>query len=122
MACINTVISKILLNYVNPLEYSKLMKDINENHAGDFVELKQDGSPPAFYKVLFTTTDTIIVENLSFKGHMTRFEVRKIDAAQWDDYFVRWINYKAEDETNTRIPLYGLLSLQWKIGAGMYEY
>jgi hypothetical protein len=87
--CVNAVVSKLLTDYVIQKDYSELMEDINENHADDFVRLKTPYGP-ILYKVMFTTSDTIIVQELEMSLD-TRFEVLKIHASEWDDRFDSWL-------------------------------
>ena len=99
--CINAVVAKVLKDYVTPPDYSELMRDINENHANDFVVLKQDGRHPTTgkrfeptdYKVLFTTSDTIVVQEVQMSFGRTRFKVRKFHAKEWPDYYEGWVTW-----------------------------
>ena len=99
---IATVIGVLVKDFVTPPDYSELMKDICQNHADDFVELHKFDAVnpvcpgatkplPELYKILFTTSDAIIVQELEKSWNRTRFEVRKIEAGEWDDYFVGWL-------------------------------
>ena len=93
------LVSQILLDYVEIPDYSNLMEDINDNHGLDFVTLKSDGicpetgNPwlPQLFKVLFTTSDTIIVQQVLMTFDTTRFRVRKIHAEEWADFFESWL-------------------------------
>ena len=66
-----------------------------ESH--EFVLLKienpEDAAHPEHWaKVLFTTADCAICEEVEKTLGERRFQVRKIDLSEWDSYFVEWID------------------------------
>ena len=115
-----TIVAKIVTDYVLPPDYTNLMRDINDNHSEDFVKLKSDGICPAtgnpwlptYYKVLFTTSDTIIVQQIQMSYDLTRFRVRKFHASEWSDYFVSWLSHGDE--------AYNDYKELWDLGAAFY--
>ena len=64
--------------------------------------------PEHWAKVLFTTADCAICEEVEKTLGERRFQVRKIDLSEWDSYFVEWIDNNS------------LCSDIWRRGATMY--
>ncbi len=94
---VEVCIGQIVKDLISTPDHSALMEDINENHKNDFVllkhELAEDGFQelPQYYKVLFTNSVSIIVEQLEMMAGWTRFRVRQIDAGKWPEMFVSWL-------------------------------
>ena len=113
---INAVVAYLVKDYVKPPDYSQLMEEVNAHRPDDFVMLHQEPALPGLlpipYKVLFTTSDTIIVQPLDIEWGDTRFQVRKIDANEWSDKFVEWVT--TEDKN------WELLRSKWDEGCEMY--
>ena len=95
---VESVVSKLLLEYVQQPDYSEI-KDQVEEYTADgygFVELKQSLSPDActkLSKILFTTTDSVIVQNLELTVASTRFTVQQILYSDWENWFVKHIPF-----------------------------
>ena len=94
--CVNSIIAKTLESYVQVPDYSDLRDEI-ENHT--FVQLKRQLTPDARgiwhlqrYKILFVTSDTVIVEETELTCGCSRFQVRKIDLSEWDQWFDEYID------------------------------
>ena len=47
---------------------------------------------PTWQKILFTTSDCVVVQEVEMTWNVTRFKVRKIPVEEWDDMFVEWID------------------------------
>ena len=77
---IDSVVGTLVKDFLQKPDYSPLMEEI-ATHEEDFCNLTFEGeTEPKLYKVLFTTDDTIIVQELELTWNRTRFEVRKIHA------------------------------------------
>jgi hypothetical protein len=119
---IATVVGVLVKEFALPPDYSTLMEEL-ATHENDFVRLHTLDSIapvcpgaipiPRMFKILFTTDEAIIVQELELTWGNSRFEVRKIDACEWDDYFVEWLTPEDED--------YGYLGRSlWVDGMRMY--
>ena len=96
--CVNTIIAQTIQSYVQVPDYSDLREEI-ESHT--FVQLlrerTQDPRVPRAghfqrYKILFVTSDTVICEETEKTCNGSgRFEVRKIDLSEWDQWFDEYI-------------------------------
>ena len=95
--CVNAVVSSLLRDYVVQPDYSEKREEIE---AHEFVRLRQEGlNPrtgkeflPTWHKVLFTTSDCVIVQEVELTWSLTRFKVRKIPMEDWNKTFVEWID------------------------------
>ena len=95
--CVNTVIAKLVTDLVNPPNYDALREQL-ESH--DYVKLfdKQvyrDDCSDAFsswYKILFTTSDCVVVQAVLLEVTHTRFAVYKVPLSKWGDAIDEWIN------------------------------
>ena len=112
------LVSNLLLEYVNPPDYSELLYEIESY---EFVILRcslglhpDTGKPflPSWHKVLFTTSNCVIVQECEMTWNRTRFKVRKIDLDEWSDYFVEWMGTDHDRFSDAR----GC----WEDGARMY--
>jgi len=96
--CVNTVVSKLLTDFVQQRDFSELRETI-ESHK--YAKLKHHvihntGMYPnatTWYKILFTTTDCVIVQDVLLKCGDTRFGVHKIQLSdEWENVFGEWID------------------------------
>jgi hypothetical protein len=123
---ISTVVGHLIKGYVTLPDYSVLMEEI-KIHDDDFVVLKDDRFPEldgVEYKILFTTVDAVIVQEVAmskFSEVRMRFEVRKIDAGEWGNYFVEWITPSREFQYATaEEDRYLMCWNAWENGARWY--
>ena len=99
--CVNAMVAKVLKDYVQQPDYSEKRAEI-ANH--EFASLKRrlprtstqianhdyDGS--VWCKILFTTSDAVIVQEVEMTCGNTRFQVYKIEISEWDGTFVEWLD------------------------------
>ncbi len=116
---IEVCVGQIVKDLITTPDYSALMEYITENHKNDFVRLKQEPTEdgvhvlPTYYKVLFTNSVSIIVEELEMSYGCTRFEIRQIYAGKWNEMFVSWLT--PEDDQYE-----WLGRSSWRDGMNMY--
>ena len=97
--CQETLVAKLLKTYVVQPDHSAKLEEIASH---EFVLLHQDGIHPetgkkfrpTWHKILFTTSDCVVVQEVWMSAYITRFKVRKIHVEEWDDVFVEWTNKK----------------------------
>ena len=88
--CVNTVISSLLRDYAIQPDYSELREQL-EGH--EYVSLKvKGGTRGDWCKILFTTSDTAVVQEVELTCGHTRFQVFKVDLSEWDTKFVEWLD------------------------------
>ena len=84
------VVSNLLLEYVTSPDYSEKRDKID---AHEFVHLKVNGGIRGTWCViLFTTSDTAIVQQIELTCGHTRFRVFKVHLSDWDLKFVEWLD------------------------------
>ena len=91
--CVNTLVAQVLSSYVQTPDYSELREDI-EKHAYARLRLKTDACDKDgyWYKILFTTSDCAVVQDVLLTWRDTRFAVHKVPLADWTDVFVEWMD------------------------------
>jgi hypothetical protein len=116
--CVNSVLAKVLQDYVQQPDHSTVRDEV-ETYLDGFVVLKQrlekiDGKPwpTRWSKILFTTTESAIVEHVEMTWNKTRFTVKKINYEDWGDWFVSFISREHD--------AYQTVSNCWEEGARMY--
>jgi hypothetical protein len=93
------VVSNLLETYLTP-DWSEKRAEIT---AHEFVRLRRKGvegqeivghpEASSWYKVMFTTSDTAVVQELETKWDgPTRFHVGPVPLTKWDATFVEWID------------------------------
>ncbi len=88
--CVNTVVAKIVGSYVQPTDYSALVEEIgNQRYAA--LQLEKD-TVPAWYVMLHTTPQCVIVQDVLLKVACTRFRVSKVQLSDWNKVFKHWID------------------------------
>jgi hypothetical protein len=110
------LVSNLLETYLAPPDWTEKRTEIRSHK---FVSLRRDGvndrNEPlctTWYKVLFTTSDTVVVQQAELTGGETRFQVEGIPLAEWDARVEEWI-----DEDHDR---YEDVRSAWAEGMGMY--
>jgi hypothetical protein len=108
------LVSNLLETYVQTPDWSAKRTEIRSHK---FVSLRRSGTIwyplcTIWYKVLFTTSDTVVVQQVELTGGETRFQVEGIPLAEWDARVEEWI-----DEDNVR---YEDVRSAWAEGMGMY--
>ena len=87
---VNAVVSSLLLEYVVQPDYSEKREEIE---AHELVRIKVKGKTRGNWcKILFTTSDTAIVQELELTHGFTRFQVFKVNLSEWDAKFVEWLD------------------------------
>ena len=96
--CVNSVVAKVLKDYVQRPDYSAIRDEI-ETYVDGFLILKQRLEVPVgtliptrWSKILFTTADSVIVEHVEMTRNKTRFTVKKINYEDWGNWFVDYIS------------------------------
>ena len=115
--CINSVVSSLLKDFVVQPDYSAKREEI-ERH--DLVVLKRQLTPNArgfitthIYKIMFVTSDTVICQEVEKTCNgLGRFDVRKFELSEWDQWFDSWID---EDHV-----LHRVMNDCWTEGMRMY--
>ena len=80
--CVNTVVAKLLTNYVVQPDYSELIQEIGTNRFCSFGD--------RLVKILCCTpTHVVFAERLSFTAPATN-KVCTMDLGDWERTFVRW--------------------------------
>lgn len=88
--CVNAVIAEVLKDYVVQPDYSEKLEEI-QGH--EFVSLKvKGGTRGDWCKILFTTTDTAVVQEVELTWGHTRFQVFKVELKDWDTLFEGWLD------------------------------
>jgi hypothetical protein len=116
---INAVVGTLIKEYVAEPDYTELREEIAK-HADDFVvwDWKPKGEPRKGllnreYKVIATTKDCVVLQELQMTWNKTRFQVHVVELKLWGEYFVEWLT--PEDEK------YQFLGVScWEDGARMY--
>ena len=92
--------AKLLETYVVQPDHSAKLEEIASH---EFVKLQQDAIRPGgekwlptWQKILFTTSDCVVVQEVQMTWNVTRFKVRKIHVEEWDDVFVEWTDKNQE--------------------------
>ena len=96
--CVNSVISKTLLEYIQPPDWTVLIAEL-ECH--DFVQVqwKRMKNPyttetdPKFSKIckiLFINTNSVILQEVEISPNSNRFVTYKINFDDWEDIFLGW--------------------------------
>jgi hypothetical protein len=92
--CVNAMVAKVLKDYVQQPDYSEKRAEI-ANH--EFASLKvhtanDKWNGSVWCKILFTTSDAVIVQEVEMTCNKTRFQVYKIEYPEWDEKFVEWLD------------------------------
>ena len=93
--CINSVVSKIVKDYIQAPDYSALREEIG-NHAYAHLQREEDKFCPQWYVILFTTSESAIVQEVLLTCGYTRFRVSKIHLSKWAAVFKNWIDVDHE--------------------------
>ena len=94
--CVNTVVSKLVKDYVQQPDYSAIRDEIDA-HTEGFCLIRQrfeepDGPVGKLAKVLFTNSETVIVQDLELTCGHTRYNVRQIALPDWQKWLKEWVD------------------------------
>jgi hypothetical protein len=88
--CVNTVVAKLLKDYVQTPNYEELREKIVKHK---YAQLKLSGDKiPFWYALLHLTSDCAIVQDVLLRVGGTRFSTHVVKFADWEDVFVEWID------------------------------
>ena len=88
-------LAKEIVELLQP-DYSEKIAEI-EAHETKFVVLllgsatSGETGPTKWYRVLFTASDCVVVQEIELTAGYTRFKIKKIQFSDWDEKFVEWI-------------------------------
>ena len=107
--CVNAVVSSLLHEYVVQPDYTQKREEIE---AHEFVCLDVKGgirNKGDWCKILFTTSDTAIVQEIELTHGHTRFQVFKVHLSEWDTKFVEWLDndWIVQDCSQRGMRMYG---------------
>ena len=98
--CVNTVVSKLVKDYVQQPDYSAIRDEIDA-HTEGFCLIRQRLEDPdtqvlrplgKLAKVLFTNSETVIVQDLELTCGHTRYNVRQIALPDWQKWLKEWVD------------------------------
>ena len=90
--CVNAVVSNLLRDYVTPRDFTQKREEI-EAHKLVRIDVKGGTRNKGDWcKILFTTSDTAIVQEIELTWGHTRFQVFKVHLSEWDAKFVEWLD------------------------------
>ena len=98
--CVNTVVSKLVKDYMQQPDYSAIRDEIDA-HTEGFCLIRQTLEDPVagvcrplgkLAKVLFTNSETVIVQDLELTCGHTRFNVRQIALPDWQKWLKEWVD------------------------------
>ena len=86
-------LAKIIVETIAP-DFTELIAEIRTH---EFIEAKpfnlgKESVGTDLYKILFTTTDTCVVQRCEMIWNQTRFETIGIALADWDQFFGSWVD------------------------------
>ena len=84
-------LAKIIVETIAP-DYSKLIAEISRH---EFIESKPEPESrwtESWCKILFTTSDTCVVQECELTAGETRFKTWGIPLSEWDRFFFGWID------------------------------
>ena len=96
--CVNTVVAKLLKDYVMPLNYDALKTELNQHTYGRFKwklvrDITCQEDDPKYWnikRILFVNEQSVIVQDVEMSVGMTRFETHKIMFRDWNRVFIDW--------------------------------
>lgn len=71
-------------------DYSKLIAKIRKHEF--FIAALNSRQQGHWYKIMFVTTDTCVVQKVELMWGATRFEVTGIPLSEWESSFEEWID------------------------------
>ena len=83
-------LAKIIVETITP-DHSKLIYEISKH---EFIITKPEPESqwlPSWYKILFTTSDTCVVQQCELTAGETRFVTFGIPLSAWEKFFFGWI-------------------------------
>ena len=89
----DAIVGAIIKGYVQQPDYSNIRDEIEEHKAPGFCRVKRDENDrcPGWCKILFVTSETVIIQEVELTFGQTRFQVRNIPFPEWKGLFVEWI-------------------------------
>ena len=91
--CVNSVVAKVLTQYVQVPDHSAIRDEVEE-YVDGYLSMRQrlgiDCSQ--FSKILFTTSECVIVEHLEMKWQKTRFTIQRINYEDWSKWFMEYLS------------------------------
>jgi len=98
--CVNTVVAKILKDYVQCPTFEELRAEIQQQRYANlryhvlmktpFAETRPHVNH--WYAVLYVTNDSVIIQDVLLKCAATRFAVHVVKLEDWNTVFMEWID------------------------------
>ena len=96
--CVNSVVAKLLAEYVNPHDWKALIDELNTHtyvrlQWKILKDLNTTETDPKFsqvVRILFVNTDSVVVQSVEMNCGSTRFGTYKIQFEDWDKVFLQW--------------------------------
>jgi hypothetical protein len=96
--CVNSVLAKVLREYIDPTEFDQLKAEIGQH---TYARLKwkllqnpacqnEDPRFSCLYRTLFLNERSVIVQEVELGGDRTRFGTYKIMLPEWSRVFINW--------------------------------
>jgi hypothetical protein len=103
--CVNTVIAKIVTDYVAPPNYDALKEEIRQHTYGSFqwkllddpTCTDEDPKYSNIQRVLFVNEQSVIVQEVEMTFDSTRFNTYKIMLEDWSRVFIAWAEKRTAD-------------------------
>jgi hypothetical protein len=109
---VNDVISKVLEWYVQP-DHTALRQLIDDRKYAHFAAIHQEQwGGPITCKILFTDSETVVVQWVHLPADSNRFPVEQIRLENFDEALVEWIT---PDHAH-----YAYINRCWGLGASQY--
>ena len=90
--CINTLVAKVLKDYIQSPTYEELKAEIQSQEYAR-LKLSTDTHPDGFwYAILYVTSDSVVVQDVLLKCEDTRFGVHVVRLDEWEAVFMEWID------------------------------
>ncbi len=98
--CVNTVVAKILKDYVQCPTFEELRAEIQQQRYANlryhvlmktpFAETRPDVNQ--WYAVLYVTSDSVVIQDVLLKCTDTRFAVHVVKLEDWNTVFLGWVD------------------------------
>ena len=100
---LEAVVGTIIKGYVQVPDYSAIRDEVEAHKDPGFCRVRGEENnrrSSCWYKVLFVTSESVIIQDVELDSGKTRFGVRNIALSEWKELLVEWIgkdHYEYED-------------------------
>ena len=116
--CVNSVVAKLLTDYVTPTNYDALKEEIQQHTYGNFQwklvkDITCQETDPRFSnvkRVIFINEQSVILQDVEMAVYCTRFGTYKVMLKDWEKVFISWADTRTDE-----------WDYCWMEGARMYE-